>query len=77
MAYDKIDNTIFSIILQIRKNHNRAEVDSVHKQMIKTVDFENIAMEFLDDRIYTLITDGKINKIIVTPSQRPCKRKRN
>ena len=35
-----------------------ADVDSIHKQIIKTVDFENIAKE-LDDRIHTLTTDGK------------------
>ena len=42
------------------KNHNRANAHSIHKQIIKTVDFENITEEFLGDRIQTLITDGKI-----------------
>ena len=60
MASDKIDDTVFSIILQIRKNHNRADVESIHKQIIKTVDFENIIKDFLDDRNHNLITDGKI-----------------
>ena len=54
MANDKIDDNIFSIILQIRKNHNRADVSSIHKQTMKTIDFENISKEFLDDRIYNL-----------------------
>ena len=36
MANNKTDDTIFSIILQIRKNYNRAEIDSIHKQIIKT-----------------------------------------
>ena len=64
MDKDKTDDTIFWILLQIRKNHNRADVDSIHKKIIKTVDFENITKEFLDDRMHTLITDGKIiNKI--------------
>ena len=60
MANDKTDDTVFSIILQIRNNNNRADVGSIHKQITKTVDFENITKEFLDDRIHTLITDGKI-----------------
>ena len=61
---DKTDDIIFSILLQVCKNHNRADVDSIHEQIIKTVDFQNITKEFLDDRIQTLITDGKIiNKI--------------
>ena len=68
MASDKIDDTVFSIILQIRKNHNRADVESIHKQIIKTVDFENIIKDFLDDRNHNLITDGKIihKKKIIT-----------
>ena len=60
IANDKINDTIFSIILQIRKKHNRADVDSIHKQIKKTVDFKNITKEFLNDRIHTLITVGKI-----------------
>ena len=67
MANKRIDNTIFSIILQIRKKHNRADADSIHKQIIKTVDFKNITKEFLDDIIHTLITDEKIIDKIVTP----------
>ena len=64
MAKDKIDNTIFSIILQIHKNNNRAGVHNIHKQITKTVAFEKITREFLDDRIHTIITDRKIiNKI--------------
>ena len=66
MASNRIDDTIFLIILQIRKKHNRPDVDSIHKQIIKTVDFENITKEFLDDIIHTLITDGKIKNKIVT-----------
>ena len=60
MANDKIDDVVFSIIVQIRKNNNRAQVDNIYIQIIKTVDLENITKEFLDDRIHTLITEGKI-----------------
>ena len=67
MANNRIDDTTFSIILQIRKKHNPAGVGRIHKQIIKTVDFENITKEFLDDIIHTLITDGKIINKIVTP----------
>ena len=59
MANDKIGDTIFSFILQIRKYYNRANVGSIHKQIIKTNDFENITKDFLDDRIRTLISGGK------------------
>ena len=67
MANKRIDDTTFSIMLQIRKKHNRADADSIHKQIIKTVDFKNITKEFLDDIIHTLITDEKIIDKIVTP----------
>ena len=67
MTNNRIDDIIFSIILQIRKKHNRADADSIHKQIIKTVDFKNITKEFLDDIIHTLITDEKIIDKILTP----------
>ena len=67
MVNKRIDDTIFSIMLQIRKKHNRADADSIHKQIIKTVDFKNITKEFLDDISHTLITDEKIIDKIVTP----------
>ena len=47
--------------------NNRADADSIEKQIIKIVDFENITKEFLDDIIHTLITDGKIIDKVVTP----------
>ena len=50
-------------ILQIRKKNNRADIDSIYKQIIKTINFEDVTKEFLDDRIRTLINDEKlINK---------------
>ena len=58
-ANHKIDDTILSIMLHIRKNNNRADADSIHKQIIKAADFENRAKEFLDDRIHALITVEK------------------
>ena len=60
MANDKIDNEIFVTILRIRKNNNRADLDSIYKEIKKSIDFE----EFLDDRIHALINNGKIiNKL--------------
>ena len=64
MANDNINDTIFSIILQICKSHNWVDVNRIHKQIRKTVDFENITKELLDNRIHTLIADRKIINII-------------
>ena len=60
MRSDTIDNRIFSTILQIRKRNNRAGIDSIYKQIIKTIVFEDVTKEFLDDRIHTLIINEKI-----------------
>ena len=50
--YDTIGNTIFSALLQIRKKNNRADTDSIYKQIIKTIDFEDVTREFLDEIIH-------------------------
>ena len=64
MANDKIDNEIFVTILRIRKNNNRADLDSIYKEITKAIDFEDVTKEFLDDRIHTLINAEKIiNKL--------------
>ena len=55
MANDKIDNEIFVTILRIRKNNNRADLDSIYTEIKKSLDFEDVIKEFLDDRIRTLM----------------------
>ena len=55
MKNNAIDNTIFSIILQICKKNNRTDIDSTYKQIIKTINFEDVTKEFPGDRIHTLI----------------------
>ena len=61
MVNDKIDDTIFLIILQLHKNHNRADVYSIHKQIIKLLILKILPV-FLNDVIHTLTTDRKNNK---------------
>ena len=61
MSKDRIDDTIFSIILQIHKSNNRPDVDRIHKQILKTADFENVTKDFLDNRIHNLISDESIS----------------
>ena len=57
-----MDNTTFPTKLQIRKKSNRPDTDSIYKQIIKTIDFEDVTKEFLDDRIHKFINNEKINK---------------
>ena len=47
-------------MLQIRNKNIRADTDSIYKQIIKNINFEDVTNEFLDDRIHTLINDEKI-----------------
>ena len=64
MANDNINHQIFLNIFNIRKKNNRADLDSIYKEIVKSLDFEHVTKEFLDDRIHKSINDGKIiNKI--------------
>ena len=59
-----LDHWIYSAINRIKGQNKRADTNSVHKEIIKTIDFEkNISKSFLDDRINMLIqNDNIINK---------------
>ena len=72
MVNEKVDDTISSTILQICKNSNRAGVDSIYQQVIKVVDFENIFIEFLDDRIHKRVTDRNVISKINSNAQFIC-----
>ena len=59
-----LDHCIYSAINRIRGQNRRADRNSVHKDIIKTIDFEKISKSFLDDRINMLIQNDKIiNKL--------------
>ena len=49
---------------ELGAKNKRADCNSVHKEIIKTNDFEKISKSFLDDRINMLIQNDKIiNKL--------------
>ena len=61
------NNKILVTILRIRKSNNRANLDSIYKEINFFLDFQDVTKEFLDDRIHTLINNDKIiNKLIET-----------
>ena len=61
------NNKILVTILRIRKSNNRANLESIYKEIKKSLDFQDVTKEFLDDRIHTLINNDKIiNKLIET-----------
>ena len=60
MANNKIDEETFVTILRIRKNNNWADLDRIYKEIKKSLGFEDVTKEFVDNRIHALINDGKI-----------------
>ena len=59
-----LDHSIYSAIKRIRGQNKPADLNSVHKEIIKTIDFEKIGKNFLDDRINMLIqTDKTVNRL--------------
>ena len=60
MTNDAIENAIFSTTLQMRKKNNGADIYSIYKQIIKTIDIDDATKEFLDNRVHTLVNDEKI-----------------
>ena len=58
-----LDSNIFEIIAKLKRQVKRADIDSIHAHIIKTVDFEAITKGNLPEIINNLISDGKdINK---------------
>ena len=55
-----VDHSIYSGTNRIRGKNERTDRNSVHKEIIKTSDFEKITKTFSKDRINMLIQNGKI-----------------
>ena len=61
MVNDNIEDTTFSILLQVSKDYNRDDMSSTHSKIIKTWFRNNYRFtRVLGDRIHTLITDEKL-----------------
>ena len=52
-----LDSHIFSIIAKLKQQSN---IGSIHAHIIKTIDFEEITKGNLQERMNSLIFDGKI-----------------
>ena len=57
MANDKIEDEIFVTLLRITNKNNRADGDSIYKEIKRYLRSEDVTKEFLDDKIHTLIND--------------------
>ena len=58
------DQNIFTVINGLKKKRKRADIDSIHKEIIKTINFKDTTKDDLQDRINILLINEKlINKI--------------
>ena len=55
-----LDSYSFAIIAQLKQQSKRADINSIHADIIKTVDFKDITKTNLQERINSLISDGKV-----------------
>ena len=60
LELNQLDHKIYSAIKQIRGQKNRADINSIHKEIVKANDFEAISKEFLNERIEMLLQNDKI-----------------
>ena len=54
------DHDIIKIIRKIKNQHQRAEINSIHKKLIKISDYHDVSKEFINIWIENLLTNGRI-----------------
>ena len=60
LELNHLDHKIYSAIKEIRRQKNRADINSIHKEIFKVTDFKSISKEFLNDGIEMLLQSDKI-----------------
>lgn len=55
-----LDKFIFAIIAKLKPQSKHADINSIRAHIIKTVDFKDITKTNLQERINSLISDGKV-----------------
>ena len=55
-----LDSHIFAIIAKLKQQSKSADIDSIHAHIVKAVDFEDITKGNLQERINSLLSDGKV-----------------
>ena len=56
------DHDVITIIRKIKIQHQREEINSIHKKIIKIPDYHDVSKEFLDIRIENLLRRNKPNR---------------
>ena len=60
LELNHLDCKIYSARKQIRGQKNRADINSIQKEIVKVIDFKSISKQFLNDRIEMLLQNEKI-----------------
>ena len=56
----ELDSKIYCAVTQIRNNHKHAEINTIHKEVIKTLIFKDITKGRLQDRVDELLKNGTL-----------------
>ena len=47
----KLDNTILYVIKKIKNQHQQADIERIFDEVTKTIDFQDITKDSLNDRV--------------------------
>ena len=56
----ELDSKIYCAVTQIRNNHKHAEINTIQKEVIKTLIFKDITKGRLQDRVDELLKNGTL-----------------
>ena len=65
------DDHILTIIRKIKNQYQRADINSIHKKIIKILDYHDVSKDFLNIRIENLFKNGRVRNITLT-EKIPC-----
>ena len=58
----KLDNTILYVIKKMIHQHQQADIELIFDEVTKTIDFQHLTKDSLNDRVNHLLQSDKTNK---------------
>ena len=55
-----LDSHIFAVTAELKQQSKRVDIDIIHAHVTKTTDFEEVTKGNLQERMDSLISDGKV-----------------
>ena len=65
------DHHFLTIIRKIKNQYQRTDINSIHKKIIKILDYHDVSKDFLNIRIENLLENGRVRNITRT-EEIPC-----